>query len=146
MSMKPERRRPDRQRTTVPLQGTAHSTPAHLSSEAELALAYSLAWLGKVSAVRLTQSAVLRRALQCYAHSLAEQDPRVEYCRAVTASTAREPAAEELDAWELRLLSVPDEAPLPPFQCILRGHDWQQRREAFDARVEDSLQAIGVAA
>ena len=109
-----------------------------------MALDYGLAFMRRGGTAKLTRSAIVRHALLRYAASLSGQDPAAEHSRASAVSKALEPAQDVQQARELRLYAVPPEEPLPAFQAVLQGHDMQQRREAFDARVDRVWEALGV--
>jgi hypothetical protein len=136
MNLRKPRRRPTRQRITVPLTGTTKSTPAHLHFGAELALIYAAAFLFRAGRVKVPASGIMRAALVAYAARLDAADEASLFREAQTACMASPVAHENRRAAELRLYSVPPDEPLPPFGAILRGHASRQLAEQATLRAD----------
>lgn len=135
-------RRAPRPRTTVALSGTSKSTPAHLSFDAELAIAYAQCWLHRAGSLKVPAAGVIRAALVAYARRLHELAPMSAFRDAESACKALVPDLEARQAAELRLYTVPPTEPLPPFEAILRSPVARQQLAATMDRAEALAETV----
>lgn len=141
MSKRPKSHALPRERTTLPLKGTARITQAGLDHSSAFALAWAQSWLTRAGSKRVPTGGVIRRALAVYVTHLESCPiPPDEVCavsRTCSALSVDEHAQQ--GAYE-RLQAVEEGAELRPYAELLRGPQVALDVAATNARV-DALMA-----